>query len=183
MKLIAICGMAGSGKTSVRKIFQEMGYEFIHLGVTEMVQEKYGEVTEDLENKERVALRKENGMEAMVIIAEPEIDQHLNDGKDVVIDNLYSWSEYKYLKKKYGDFFTCIAVIARPEIRYNRLLERTDDARHYENLETLEARDKREIETLEKGGPIAMAHFNIINEGNKEELLEKVNEICSIVSS
>ena len=39
------------------------------------------------------------------------------------------------------------------------------------------ARDYAEIENIEKGGPIAMADFTIVNIGTIEELKEKVSEI------
>ena len=65
-------------------------------------------------------LRKEHGMEAYAKLLYPQINDLLTH-QNVVIDGLYSWDEYKYLKERLGDRLIIVAVITNREIRYKRL--------------------------------------------------------------
>jgi dephospho-CoA kinase len=92
----------------------------------------------------------------------------------VVIDGLYSWEEYLCLKNHYGEDFYLVAVVSAPQKRYERLKDRT---RRGLTWEEAASRDKAEIENLNKGGPIAMADYTIINEFSIENLQEEVERI------
>jgi dephospho-CoA kinase len=46
-------------------------------------------------------------------------------------------------------------------------------------LEEAASRDKSEIESINKGGPIAMADFTILNETSLEELKRKTKRVLS----
>lgn len=177
MKLLAICGMAGSGKTESRTFFQNKGFEYLQFGVTEMVKKKHGHTSEELEKKYRVELRDEKGMGVMAEIALPKIEEFFEQGKNVVVDNMYSWSEYKIFKEKYGAEFVSIAVHASPKTRYERVLARKD-GRTYD-LESIQNRDIHEIEAVEKGGPIAMADFHVVNETTMEYLYSELEGFYS----
>lgn len=166
--------MAGSGKSTVREYFEKFGFENIHLGSTEECIRRYGKTSEELERKVRLELRAEYEMAAMIIIAMPKIESLLNSGKRVVIDNLYSWSEYKYLKERFADDFLMIAVHAGTKTRHKRLKVR--GVRPLIEAEA-KSRDYSEIEELEKGGPIAMADFHIVNEGTADELFVSVQNV------
>lgn len=180
MKLIAICGMAGSGKTESRKFFQEKGYQYLQFGVTQMVKEKYGETSEELEKKYRVELREEKGMGVMAEIALPQIEKFFAEGKDVVVDNMYSWSEYKIFKEKYPEVFISVAIHASPKTRYARVLARQDGRKY--DLESAKSRDYHEIETIEKGGPIAMADFHIVNETTMDYLYSELEKVYTSIN-
>jgi len=67
-----------------------------------------------------------------------------------------------------------VAVIASRYIRYERLAHRS--VRRL-SPEEAELRDFAEIEKLEKGGPIAVADYVILNDGSKEELLQSVDRL------
>lgn len=166
--------MAGSGKSTARKFLQNKGYEYVYFGVTEKAIEMYGAATEEFERKVRNQMREEHGMAAMAVLAFDNLKKMYDEGKNVVIDNLYSWSEYKFLKEKFGTDFRTIAIHASPEFRYARLAIRNERPR---DRETSISRDYAEIEELEKGGPIAMAEFNVINEGEQAELIEKIEKV------
>ena len=58
---------------------------------------------------------------------------------DVVIDGLYSWEEYTFLKNHYRDDFCVMAVWASPRTRYARLTRRVDRRL---TLEEAPSRDK-----------------------------------------
>jgi len=172
--IIAICGMAGSGKSTVREFFQEKGYVYVYFGVTEKAIELYGAASEEFERIVRNDVRKEHGMAAMAVLAFDKIKKMYQEGQNIVIDNMYSWSEYKFLKDKFGKDFRTIAIHANPELRYTRLSVREERPR---DRKTSISRDYSEIEELEKGGPITMSEFNIINEGSAKELSLQVENV------
>ncbi len=177
MKVVAIVGMTGSGKSEVSKLFAENGFAPIRFGdVTDKEIKKRGlELNEANERHIREQLRQEQGMAAYAKLNLPLIDSTLKQS-DVVIDGLYSWEEYIFLKRHYGGNFAIVAVWASPKTRYTRLT-----ARQQRGLTREEAasRDKAEIENINKGGPIAMADFTIINESLLDDLETEVTKIIS----
>jgi dephospho-CoA kinase len=92
------------------------------------------------------------------------------------VESLYSWDEYKIMKNKFGDDFMVIAVNASPETRFKRLQKR--DHRPVRDKEEFIKRDWSEIEGTQKGGPIAIADYTIINEGDKNNFLFKLKEVA-----
>ncbi|MFH1751323.1 MAG: dephospho-CoA kinase, partial [archaeon] len=117
-------------------------------------------------------LRKQHGMAAMAILKFDEIKEKLSKG-NVVIDDLYSWSEYLFLKEKFPDLVV-IATFTKRSLRYERMASRPH--RPY-TKEELDSRDYTEINNIEKGGPIAIAGFTLINNSSIEELQKKVGLI------
>jgi len=175
MKVVSIVGMAGSGKSEVAGVFEENGFVRVRFGdITDEEVGKRGlELTERNERHVRELLRQEHGMAAYAILNLPRIDSALKNS-DVVIDGLYSWEEYTFLKDYYGEDFYAVAVWASPEMRCARLGGRAN-----RGLTVAEAasRDKAEIENVNKGGPIAMADFTIINDSSLENLREATGKI------
>jgi len=177
MKVVAIVGMAGSGKSEVARKFEDHGFTIIRFGdVTDEEVKKRGlELNEENERQVRELLRKEQGMEAYAELNLPRIYAALKNS-DVVVDGLYSWEEYAFLKEHYGEDLCLVAVWASPSTRYARLTDRTD--RHL-TAEEAASRDAAEIENLNKGGPIAMADFTIINESSLTELRKQTERIIA----
>lgn len=174
-KVIAIVGMAGSGKSEVARVFEAEGFKKIRFGdITDAELQKRGlPRNEENERTIREDLRIEYGMAAYAQLNIPKIDSMLESG-NVVVDGLYSWEEYLDLKKKYGEKFSVLAVLSAPATRYNRLMNRQTRPL---TREEAESRDKTEIENSDKGGPIAMADFAIINEVSVEELRQEARKI------
>ncbi|MFC2045178.1 AAA family ATPase [Chloroflexota bacterium] len=177
MKVVSIVGMSGSGKSEVAALFENNGFVRIRFGdITDREVAKRGmELNEENERYVRELLRREHGMSAYAELNLPRIDSAL-ESSDVVIDGLYSWEEYIYLKNHYGQDFYVVAVSASPETRYKRLKSRAERGL---SLEEAISRDRAEIENLNKGGPIAMADFIITNESSMENLQEEVERIVS----
>jgi dephospho-CoA kinase len=183
-RIIALVGMTGSGKSVVADALMEKGYQFLRFGqiTLDIVKERGLAPTEENERPIREAVRKEHGMGAYAILNIPKIERMLKIG-NVVCDGLYSWSEYKVLKEKYGDIISVIAIYVPPKLRYKRLAERTlhSDDTKLRNRPATEAqassRDSSEIENLEKGGPIAMADYTIINTGTIEEFMKQLKDV------
>lgn len=185
-KIICISGLCGSGKSEVGEYFVKAGYAYIRFGQVTLdeIKKRNLEPTEANERPIREALRKQYGPAAFAILNMPKIDALLSEDKNVLADGLYSWSEYKELKNKYGDDLIVIAVYASPKTRYERLENRKSRYEVDPNLkfrsfskEEAKARDYAEIENIEKAGPIAMADFTIVNEGSLDELHTQINKI------
>jgi dephospho-CoA kinase len=85
----------------------------------------------------------------------------------VVIDGMYSWTEYKELKTHLGARLLVIAIYTPRRERYRRLAIRKE--RPLTPAEA-ESRDFAEIERLEKGGPIAFADHTLVNTGTVADL-------------
>ena len=75
-----------------------------------------------------------------------------------------------------GESFIVVAVWASPKMRYSRLANRSSRKL---TLEEAASRDRAEIENINKGGPIAMADFTILNESSLADLRREVERIIS----
>jgi len=176
--------MTGSGKTYASDYFFNHGYHFIRFGqvVLDEVKRKGLLPTEKNEKKVREDLRKEHGMDAIARLNLENFKKLLRKG-NVVADGLYSWSEYKFLKKIFGTQMVVIAVFAPPKLRYERLVKRKlkKSDKDYKNRpatkEYAQKRDYAEIEKIEKGGPIAMADYMVLNTKDEKYLKNQLNEV------
>lgn len=184
-KICCIVGMAGAGKTIAADELVKRGFAYLRFGqiVLDEIKKKGMVPNEKSERKIREELRRKYGMAAFAMLNFPKLNRLLKKS-NVVVDGLYSWSEYKFLKEKYKETMNVIAVYAPPKVRYARLLNRTaknDKALRFRSFTKEEAkeRDWSEIENLEKGGPIAMADFTIINIGTIAELKEKIKKVLA----
>ena len=168
MKVVSIVGMTGAGKSEVARIFEDNGFIRIRFGdITDREIDKRGlPPGEKSERQVRELLRQEHGMAAYAMLNLPRIDSALKR-QDVVIDGLYSWEEYRFLKDYYRQELCVVAVWASPKTRYARLASRASRSL---SAEEAASRDRAEIENVNKGGPIAMADFTIINETSLEDL-------------
>jgi len=177
VKVVSIVGMAGAGKSEVAGLFEENGFIRIRFGdITDEEVKKRGlELNEESERQVRELLRKEYGMAAYAKMNLSRINLARKQS-DVVIDGLYSWEEYTFLKTYCGENFYVVAVWASPGTRYTRLTDRSNRSL---TLEEAANRDRAEVENINKGGPIAMADFTIINESSLEELKEEVKGVIS----
>lgn len=180
MKVAAIVGMSGSGKSEVARIFEEKGWVRIRFGdITDKEVLKRGlDLNESNERKVREQLRSEYGMAAYAILNIPAIDKALT-GSNVIIDGLYSWEEFKLLKEEYHDNLVIIAVCSSPETRQKRLSQRP--VRPLTKEESL-SRDYAEIENLNKGGPIAEADITLVNESTIEDLKMEAEQMLARIS-
>ena len=177
MKVVSIVGMTGSGKSEVARVFEKIGFTRIRFGdiTDEEIKKRDLELTEKNERHIRELLRQEHGMPAYAKLNLPRIDSALKHS-NVVIDGLYSWEEYTFLKSYYGENFYVVAVWASPKTRYARLSGRLN--RHL-TVEEAANRDRAEIENINKGGPIAMADFTIINESSLENLEKETKKVIA----
>lgn len=177
--IIAVVGLTGSGKSEATARFVEHG--FARFAYSDAIYEEMRRLGYDIsvhdeaiQQRVREGLRKEFGMSVAVDRILPRVEEAVGRGENVVIESLYSWSEYKKTKDRFGEQFKVLAVYAPPEIRYERL-----KSRHVRPIseDSARSRDYTEIENIEKAGPIAMADWTIQNIGGKDEFLQTVDSL------
>jgi dephospho-CoA kinase len=144
-------------------------------------------VNEANERSIREELRAVHGMAAYAILNLPKFDALMKMG-NVIADGMYSFEEYKVLKDHFGDSLVIIAVYASPKIRYERLENRkmdgdTDVRNRPLTKEEAKSRDYAELEKLNKGGPIAMADFTIVNNKDINFLSKQIEEIYDVIKN
>lgn len=174
-KIVAVVGMCGSGKSIATDILQNNGWHKIYFGgITYKKMQEEGIIrTPDSERIFREKLRKQYGPECYAKLLLPEIQEALKT-KNVVLDGLYSWYEFKYLEENLKQELKLICVVADKNVRYDRISKRLE--RPFDN-EKAKERDLSEMENLYKGGPIAYADYYIFNNGTLEEYEIRLKEI------
>ncbi|MFA5400279.1 MAG: AAA family ATPase [Dehalococcoidia bacterium] len=179
MNVVALVGMPGSGKSEVARVFHRHGFVTVRFGdiTDEEVRKRGLKLDEENERQAREDLRKKHGMAAYAILNLPRIEDALQKS-NVVIDGLYSWEEYKYLKDRLGGRLRIVAVWSSPDIRYARLKGR---AVRPLTADQAGSRDYAEIENVNKGGPIAMADYTIVNNGTLQTLVEQADKIVQVL--
>lgn len=179
LKIIALVGMTGSGKSTAVKHFTDKGIPKVYLGgfAYEIMEERGIEKGEDNEKKFRIAIREELGNDVYAQRAADQI-HHLADAGQhrIIVDGIYSWDEYKRLKHEFPGEMTTIAVVAPKHRRYGWLKHRHDD--RPQSPEVSAERDYNEIESLNKGGPIAAADFFVSNDGSVEQFTKQLDAIA-----
>jgi len=178
-QVLAIIGMPGTGKSTVIDVLVKKYHlpYFYFGGITlDEVAKRQLPQTQENEKKVRLELRATYGMSAYAQLALPSIKKYLEEYNTVLLDGLYSWSEYTFLRKNLDIPLYLIPIISRRENRYYRLSVRPVRPL---TAEEAEKRDFAEIEGLEKGGPIALCDYYLTNDGTKEELEKATLEMAT----
>ncbi len=177
-RLIAVVGLTGSGKSEVGTLLEQQGFSKVRFGdvTMEVLRQKGLVVNEENERYVREDLRRQYGMAAYATLNTAKIRSALNADKDVVVDGLYSWEEYKVLKQEFPELVV-LSVHASPQTRYQRLAARKERPLTEEEARS---RDVSEIENIQKGGPISMSEHVLVNEGSLDELRRAVKKFLGV---
>ena len=175
--IIAFVGMAGSGKSTAVEYLTSKGLPKVYFGgvIYDAMREAGIEITPESQTafREEVRAREGNDFVAQRIIT--QINNLIDAGQHTIIaDGLYTWTEFKLLKHAFPGELSVIAILAPRALRHHRLAQRPE--RPF-TAEEAKIRDWREIENLEKGGPIAMADHFIINDHSIEQLHEDIDAV------
>lgn len=178
-KVLVLVGMPGAGKSTCVDYLIAKGLPSVYFGgvVVDETQRRYGKVNEELEKGVREELRAKEGKGAIAQRMISKIEALNAEGKSrVVADGLYSWTEYKIFKERWGNDAIVIAVVAPRHIRHERLAHRP--VRPFTDAEVTQ-REYNEIENIEKGGPIANADYTIVNTTTPEDLLKQFDAVLA----
>ena len=174
-KIIARVGLAGSGKSSAVEYLTEKGFPKIYFGgvIYKAMDEAGIEKTWDNQQQFREEIRRREGKDFVIKRVIKNIHDLINAGQNkIVLDGLYTWSEYKFLKHEFPGQVVVIAIVTPKYLRYQRMAKRIERPMQPHEVDQ---RDWSEIENLEKGGPIAIADYFIINDGSLEQLHQKID--------
>jgi len=173
-KIVAIVGLSGAGKSTVVDYMTEKGCPKVYFGgiIYAAMNEAGIEITPESQQIFREEIRKKEGNDFVVNRAIKQVRDLLATGQHyIILDGLYSWTEYKVLKHEFPGEMWVFAVVAPKKLRHRRLTSRPE--RPFTQAEA-DQRDWTEIENLEKGGPIAIADHYILNDGDLDKLHEQV---------
>ena len=179
VKIIAIVGMSGSGKSVAVDYLTDKGYPKVYFGgmIYKEMEKRGIPRTDDgeSEKKFREEIRATEGSDWVVrqVIAETK-DLIAAGQRRIVLDGVYSWTEYKALKREFPKNLTFVAIVTDKKLRYERVAMRPN--RPFDAA-AIRERDRSELENLEKGAPIAAADYYILNNGTIEESNARLAEI------
>lgn len=176
-KILAFVGLSGSGKTAAADYVSQKGCPKVNFGtiVLDAMTAAGLEHTQENEKPFRLELRAKNGKDYLVNQINKQIHDLISAGQyHIVADGLYSWTEYKTMKKEFPGELTVVAIVATKKQRHRRLLNRP--VRPLSQFEA-DQRDWSEIEDLEKGGPIAIADHYIMNDGTIDDLHNEIDKL------
>lgn len=179
VKILAVVGMSGSGKSVVVDYLTGKGFPKVYFGgmIYKEMEKRGIERTADGESEKRFRemIRETEGKDWVVKQVVEETKKLIDAGqKRIVLDGLYSWTEYKTLKREFPGKLTVLAVVVPKALRHFRVGKRPE--RPF-NAKEIQERDRSEVENLEKGGPIAMADYYVLNDETVAKLHADVNEI------
>lgn len=133
------------------------------------------ELTQENEQPIREELREKEGKDFVVKRIIAQIHDLLNAGQHrIVADGLYTWTEYKTLKHEFPGELTVIATVTPKHLRKQRMANRPLRPL---TSEQVDQRDWAEIENIEKGGPIAIADYYVMNDKDPGHLYSQVDSI------
>jgi dephospho-CoA kinase len=176
--ILAVVGLAGAGKTEATNyLFQKTGWPKVYFGqaVIDEVAKRGLPINEANEKTVREEFRAKEGMAAMAVVNLPKVKEYYSKSS-ILIESLYSWEEYVKLKVEFGDNFKVLAIFTSFNTRVIRLKVRS--IRPLSEID-LQSRDYSQIEKLHQAGPIARADWTIINEGSKQELYKKIDDVLT----
>ena len=104
VKIIAFVGMCGSGKSTAIEVLTKQNIPKVYFGgvILNAIKEAGLEITPENEKRFREELRQKEGKDFIVNRVVKDTKSLIEAGqKRVVLDGLYSWTEYKILRKEF----------------------------------------------------------------------------------
>ncbi len=177
MRVIGIVGLPGSGKSEGAAIAEDEGIPVVTMGDVIRAECRDRGLDPAVHHGEIArALREENGPGAIAERSLPVIEDRLGAADTVVVDGIRSGTEVDRFEAAFGEDFDLVCVEAPFETRAERLDLRGRDAVSGEDGESLEQRDRRELE-FGMGEAMERAALTIENTGTLDQFREQVREL------
>jgi len=179
MKVYGFVGLPGSGKSEAADVARELGIPVVTMGDV-IRQECRDRGLDPATEHGRIAqaLREENGDDAIAERSLPMIEDAIAEGdtETVVVDGIRSEVEVERFEDAFGDAFTLVRIDAPFETRAERLALRGRDAGGDDGGETLEERDRRELD-FGMGEAMERADLAIENDSSLEAFQEEIRAL------
>lgn len=163
MRVLGIVGLPGSGKSEAAAVASELDVPVVTMG--DVIRAECRERGLDPATEHGTvakALREENGPAAIAERSLPIIEDELETSDTVVVDGIRSDVEVERFEDAFGSDFSLVSIEAPFETRAERLDVRGRDASEAEGGESLEARDRRELD-FGMGAAMEQADLTIEN--------------------
>lgn len=177
LKILAFVGLPGSGVSTAVNYLKSKQYPSVYFGgvVLDGMAKAGIDDTPDNEQLFREQLRADQGADIIVKTIIPEINNLATAGQHrIIVDGLYTWTEYKELKHEFPGQLIVVALVSSRHLRHRRLAHRAQRALTESQSDQ---RDWAEIEHLEKGGPIAIADYFLTNEASPEQFQTSIDQL------
>lgn len=181
VKILAFVGLTGSGKSEAVQYVCEKRIPKLYFGgvIYDEMKKEGIEITPESQQTFREQWREREGKDVVVKKVVEEAKRLVAAGqRRIVLDGLYTWTEYRILKHEFPGEMTVVAIVAPKHLRYRRLAQRPERPFTHEQAEQ---RDWSEIENLEKGGPIAIADYFVHNDSTVDVLHERLDAVLEHV--
>jgi dephospho-CoA kinase len=179
MNVIGTVGLPGSGKSEAARVAEELDIPVVTMG--DVIRQEcrnrgldpathHGEIAQ--------ALREENGPAAVAERSLSIIENALADSETVLVDGIRSDVEVAAFEDAFGDDFTLVSIEAPFEMRAERLELRGRDAGAEDGGESLQERDRRELD-FGMGEAMDQADVVVENDGSLAEFHDRIRTLLT----
>ena len=144
-KVVAVCGMPGSGKGEFAAVLEQQGVPVLSMGDMVRAEVKRQNLTESpgIFGEIAAQLRAEHGEDVLAVRLADAVDELLKSHPIVLIEGMRGTAERTVFSRRWMDDFESVAVEASPDVRFMRIQRRgrSEDG----DRAAFEVRDTREI--------------------------------------
>jgi dephospho-CoA kinase len=177
--LIAVCGLAGAGKTTTVDLLEQLGKGarvYVGAFVTAEVERRSLPATPENERQVREELRRADGMEALAKLAWPTVGAILDAGRIALVDAIYCIEEFEFYRARCAHRLVRIAIETTRYERERRLAIR---ALRPLDADALSKRDTFELDNLGLARVMAEAEHSLTNDGSLDALENTLKALAS----
>jgi len=144
-KVVAVCGMPGSGKGEFAAVLELQGVPVLSMGDMVRAEVKRQNLAESpgIFGEIAAQLRAEHGEDVLAVRLADAVDELLESHPIVLIEGMRGTAERIVFSQRWSEAFASVAVEASPDVRFSRIQNRgrSEDG----DRASFEVRDSREI--------------------------------------
>lgn len=144
-KVVAVCGMPGSGKGEFAAVLELQGVPVLSMGdmVRAEVKRQNLAETPGIFGEIAAQLRAEHGEDVLAVRLADAVDELLESNPIVLIEGMRGTAERIVFSQRWSEAFASVAVEASPDVRFTRIQNRgrSEDG----DRASFEIRDTREM--------------------------------------